>query len=164
VSSWLYYLQGWLTERTLRLLQDTASAHRESDMHVPTVSEIIQNSERRFRGIVYADTNLRNVAYTSPFLHDTWMDAQLDAVHAATQLDNTRAYPRTPDTHCACCAADTIHHHATVHGDVVGVCSWACADRLDNIWRPRKMTRPGVSWATLSSLVIIGACIIASVL
>lgn len=131
-------------------------------MYVPTVAEIIHNSERHYQVIVYADSSMRSVAYTSPLLRDTWVDAQLDAEIAIATLADTRAYPRQTDTHCACCATDTIAHIAHVHGDVVGVCSWACADRLDNIWRPRAPQRARISWGTLA--LTIAACIAASVL
>ena len=131
---------------------------------IPTVTEIINGSDTRYQAVVYTDTNLRTVAFVSPILHDTHTAAQLDSVHAVAILDNTLAYPRAIDTHCACCATDTIRHQAIVHGDVVGVCAWACADRLDNIWRPRKVARNAFPWRVLASLATIGACIVASVL
>jgi hypothetical protein len=131
---------------------------------VPTVAEIIRSSEHRYQAMVYADSSMATIVYVSPLLRDTYIDAQLDAELAVTTMTDTRAYPRATDTHCACCAADTVAHIAHVHGDVVGVCSWACADRLDNIWRPRAPQRTRVSWGTVASLLTIGACIVASVL
>ena len=133
-------------------------------MYVPVVNEIIRNTEHRYQAMVYTDSSMAIIAYASPLLRDTWIDAQLDADLAIATLADTRAYPRATDTHCACCAADTIRHTAHVHGDVVAVCSWTCADRLDNIWRPRAPQRTRVSWSTLASLVTIAACIVASVL